>query len=93
MLVGATQPVLAGATDGNGVLLFNYSSMTAYVAETSNPAPSCVNNQGSIPQPMIAFPGSISNPNEQNQDIEFTAQDGGGAAQCQVQYQIGRAHV
>lgn len=86
MLVGATQPVLAGATDGNGVLLFNYSSMTAYVAETSNPAPSCVNNQGSIPQPMIAFPGSISNPNEQNQDIEFTAQDGGGAAQCQVQY-------
>lgn len=86
MLVGVTRPVLAGPTDGNGVLLFNYSSMTAYVSETSNPAPSCVNNQGSIPQPMIASPGTIGNPTGQNQDIEFTAQDGGGAAKCQVFY-------
>ena len=86
MLVGAARPAFAATTDGNGVLLFNYSSVTAYVSETSNPAPSCVNNQGSIQQPMIAYPGSISNPNEQNQDIEFTAQDGGGAASCQVYY-------
>lgn len=80
----AASPLYATATVGTGVLLFNYSDVTANVAETSNPLPYCVNNQGSIPQPMTVGPGSINNPSTDNQDIEFTAQSVG--ASCRLIY-------
>jgi hypothetical protein len=66
----AAAPAGLAETVGTGLLLFNYSNLTAYVGESTNPG--CVNNQGSIPEPMTTGPGTLSQATGANQDIEFT---------------------